>query len=69
MPTLVVSSNNVLLKGLKKPQPATFEVNLDTGKIDAVHEGKRDKSEYYASTPDELWIDAGDLYVLPGLVE
>ncbi|KAG8946037.1 hypothetical protein FRC04_012156 [Tulasnella sp. 424] len=61
MPTLVVSSSNVLLKGRKKPQAATFEVNLNTGKIDAVHEGKRDKSEYYASTPDELWIDAGDL--------
>lgn len=69
MSTLIVSSNNVLLKGQKKPQPATFEVNLVTGKIDAVHEGKRDKNEYYASTPDELWVDAGDLYVLPGLVD
>ncbi|KAG8918778.1 hypothetical protein FRC01_001656 [Tulasnella sp. 417] len=69
MSTLIVSSNNVLLKGQKNPRPATFEVNVNTGKINAVHEGKRDKSEYYASTPDELWIDAGDLYVLPGLVD
>ncbi|KAG8918934.1 hypothetical protein FRC01_001576 [Tulasnella sp. 417] len=69
MSTLIVSSNNVLMKGQKNPRPATFEVNVGTGKIDAVYEGKRDKSEYYASTPDELWIDAGDLYVLPGLVD
>lgn len=66
--TLVLTSNNVLLSDNLDPTPATIEVDLPTGKIAAIHAGRRERS-HYSAVPDDLWIDAGDLYILPGLVE
>ncbi|KAG8922433.1 hypothetical protein FRC02_011859 [Tulasnella sp. 418] len=65
---LVVTSSNVLLPGQDNPSPATIEVDLTTGKFSAVHNEKKNHSDYQ-NVSDTNWIDAGDLYILPGLVD
>ncbi|KAG9014570.1 hypothetical protein FRB94_011748 [Tulasnella sp. JGI-2019a] len=66
--TLVLVSSNVLVQGNTDPVPATIEVNLATGKIAAIHLELRNRSSYPA-IPDERWINAGNLYILPGLID
>lgn len=66
---LVLTSDQVLLDTSEAPSPATIEVDLASGKIVAVHKGRRDRGEHYADLSDEFWVDAGDLFLLPGLVE
>ena len=48
-----------------RPQPATIIVDISTGKIADVLQGKRTQEEL----PGIELTDAGDLYILPGLVE
>lgn len=67
--TLVLTSNNVLVQGHPDPVPATVEVDLATGKISAIHLARRDRQQHYPSIADTRWVDAGDLYILPGLIE
>ncbi|KAA1468042.1 allantoinase [Dentipellis sp. KUC8613] len=68
MPLQIYTGSQVLLPGSKAPQPATIEVSSDTGKIVAVHREQRSR-DTYPNVDDEHWIDAGDLYLLPGLVD
>ena len=59
------TGNNVVLPGHDAPRPATVVVDLVTGKITEVHDGRRTTDEL----PGVDLVDAGDKFVLPGLVE
>lgn len=63
--SLVVTGRNVLLPGSDQPQPATITVNIETGKITDI------QTVYAERSPggDATFIDAGEKFVLPGLVE
>jgi allantoinase len=64
--SLVITSQNVLLPAHTDAQPATIYVDLQLGKISRVHLCHSSK----ADCPDgATFIDYGDLYILPGLVE
>lgn len=65
---LVLTSRHVVLPNVDQPTRATIEVNLETGKIIAVHQGLKEREEYTSLSGDR-WIDVGDKYILPGLVE
>lgn len=69
--TLVITSSKVLLPGAEHGAPATIECDTATGKITKVREGKFDRShpDYVGGREEVEWIDVGDLYVFPGLVE
>jgi imidazolonepropionase-like amidohydrolase len=69
--TLICTGRKVLYAGTAVPQPATITIDTETGKITeilpfyqtrGVHETRIDED-------DVTWIDAGDMVVLPGLVE
>jgi allantoinase len=65
---IVLTSLNVLLPGRDDLIPATIEMDLVTGKIVEIYLEKRGK-DCYEDLQDGMYIDAGDLYILPGLVE
>lgn len=67
----VYAGNNFLLPGSQVPRPATVLVSTKTGKIIDVQEGRHVKADYadIASDDNDRWIDLGDKYLLPGLVE
>ena len=65
---LVFSSSNVLLPGRKSPTAATIVVDQLSGKITEIHERIVPQSEF-PDIADSNWIDAGDDWILPGLVE
>jgi hypothetical protein len=69
----VYTGNNVLLPGSQVPRPATVLVSAKTGKIIDVREGRHVRADYADYTDiandDDRWIDVGDKYLLPGLVE
>ena len=65
---LVVTSHHVVLPDEEIARPATLEIDIGSGKILNIYPSKGDRSKY-PSLNDEDWIDAGDLYILPGLVE
>ena len=67
----VYVGNNVLLPRSQAPRPATVLVSAKTGKIIDVREGRHVRADYadIASDDDDRWIDVGDKYILPGLVE
>ena len=69
----VYIGNNVLLPGSQVPCPATVLVSTKTGKIIDVREGRHVRADYADYTDltsdDDRWIDVGDKYLLPGLVE
>ncbi|KAG2108825.1 hypothetical protein BD769DRAFT_1498625 [Suillus cothurnatus] len=62
--SLVVTSRNALLPGSDHLQPATITVNIDTGKITDI------RTVYAERSPggETTFIDAGEKFVLPGLV-
>lgn len=62
--TLVVRGNNVLLPETQQPEPATIVVNVSSGKITQVIKGVSDDVPTGAQV-----VDAGDLIVMPGLVD
>ncbi|PBK74351.1 allantoinase [Armillaria solidipes] len=63
---LVCTSTNVLLPASDSPQSATLVIDTVTGKINDVQLGRAAKTSF----PDNIqWVDAGDKYVLPGLVD
>jgi hypothetical protein len=64
--TVVFTSKNVLLPDHAIPQPATIKIDKTSGKITNVQLGYRHNTE---NAPDEEWIDAGEKFILPGLVE
>lgn len=53
------TGRNVALPG-SQPQPATITVDIDTGKITAIDLGY---------TPSKSDVDAGNLHILPGMVD
>ena len=65
------TGNNVLLPGSQVPRPATILVSASTGKIVDVREGRHARADYadLALHADDRWVDVGDKYLLPGLVE
>ncbi|TFY82955.1 hypothetical protein EWM64_g1068 [Hericium alpestre] len=64
----VFTGENVLLPGQESPRPATIEVSLGSGKITAVHLGKRSVADYAGLTGAQ-WTDVGEKYILPGLID
>ena len=66
--TLICTGRNVVLPDLSSPVPATFTVDLSTGKITHLVLGYQ-SSDARSDDSTVQWIDAGDKFVLPGLVE
>lgn len=71
MTTLVLTSRNVLLPTHDEPQPATIHADPSTGKITSIELFHSSESQWTnkSKNGDCQFIDAGDLYILPGLVE
>jgi hypothetical protein len=70
----VYTGNHVLLPGSQVPRPVTILVSANAGKIIDVREGRQARADYADllggdSDDDNRWIDVGDKYLLPGLVE
>ena len=65
---LFVTGNNVLLPGSDLPQPATLKIDVGSGRITDIQH-KHVIGSNFASDLSIKWIDAGDKYILPGLVE
>ncbi|CDO77124.1 hypothetical protein BN946_scf184606.g6 [Trametes cinnabarina] len=61
-----VGRNVVLSDG--QPQPATVITDVSTGKIIDILHGISPRSSF-ADVADEDWIDSGDKYILPGIVD
>jgi allantoinase len=68
MHVTIFTGKNVLLPECDNPQPATIIVDTATGKITDIRDGCLDRNQFPADQ-DATWIDAGDKYILPGLVE
>lgn len=74
--SLIIASRNVVLPAHNEAQPATVHVDLASGKISRVHLQHStpkadcpDCADADADADDVTFIDYGDLYILPGLVE
>lgn len=65
----VFTSSNVLLTGSTEPHPATIEVDTTTGKITAIHNKRSVSTTDYPDLTENDFHDAGDAWILPGLVE
>lgn len=65
--TLVFTGNNVVLPRTDKLEPATIVV--ENGVIIEVIPKHLNKSDEPRRFETATWIDAGDKYILPGLVE
>ena len=50
------------------PRPATLVVDAASGTIADVREGAAARADF-PDVADADWVDAGELYVLPGVVE
>jgi allantoinase len=66
MSVTIFTGKNVLLPDCDDPKPATITVDIATGKITDIRDGYLDRNQFPA---DVTWIDAGDKYILPGLVD
>src|SRR5258706_12036151 len=64
--SLIITSRNVVLPAHHEACPATIHVDLASGKISRVQLLHGSKSD---CPNDATFIDYGDLYILPGLVE
>ena len=64
----VFTSNKVLLPGNEDGVPATIVVNTASGKIVENRQQRSVRSDF-PGIPDQCWIDSGDKWLLPGLVE
>lgn len=65
---MVFTGENVCLHHEDPPCPATLIVDKSTGKIAQIIPGRADR-DAHPQVQDADWIDAGDKFVLPGLVE
>lgn len=66
--SIIFTSRKVLLPGYETPHTAAIVVDKASGKIVDVKKGPVTRQDFpQASTND--WIDAGDKWILPGLVE
>ncbi|KAH7916579.1 hypothetical protein BJ138DRAFT_1139377 [Hygrophoropsis aurantiaca] len=68
---LIVSGRNVILPGFDDlgPQPATIVISMITGKITEIRREYTSVDLARNPHPNTRWIDAGDYFVLPGLVD
>jgi len=68
---LIITSSKVVLTGREDAKPATIEVDTANQKIIGVREGILSRTADYSHLTDEEleWIDAGDCFVFPGLVD
>ncbi|PAV20598.1 allantoinase [Pyrrhoderma noxium] len=64
----VFTSNKVLLPGNEDGVPATIVVNIASGKIVEIRQQRSVRSDF-PGIPDQCWIDSGDKWLLPGLVD
>jgi allantoinase len=68
--TIVIASRNVVLPGCNDPEPATISIDKGTGKIINIQKAYLSSKQLFASVDeDATYIDAGNKYILPGLVE
>ncbi|KAH8115738.1 allantoinase [Phellopilus nigrolimitatus] len=65
---LIFTSDNILLTGSQKLAPATLIVEKSTGKILEVKETRSTRADF-PEIADDDWVDAGDRWILPGLVD
>ncbi|KAF9462407.1 hypothetical protein BDZ94DRAFT_1322596 [Collybia nuda] len=65
---LKCTGQRVLLPGNQDLQPATITIDSSTGKIIEIHPGPQAGWEP-PSDADVTWVDAGEKFVLPGLVD
>lgn len=63
-----ITGQNVLLPGFNVPRPATIKIDVGTGKITDILDIYLTRSGLSADK-DATWLDAGEKYILPGLVE
>ncbi|KAI0275320.1 allantoinase [Gloeopeniophorella convolvens] len=66
--TRIYVGDNVLLPGSPEPQPATVLISIRSGKITKVYDKLVARAEY-PGIADDNWIDLGNKYLLPGLVD
>ncbi|GAA6015376.1 hypothetical protein JCM10207_008967 [Rhodosporidiobolus poonsookiae] len=66
MPVRYFTSTAVWLPSAPSGVAATLAVDKESGRISAVHEGGIARPE---GTTDEDWVDVGDKWLLPGLVD
>ncbi|KAJ3516842.1 hypothetical protein NLJ89_g874 [Agrocybe chaxingu] len=66
---IICFGRKILLPGGISPSPATIVVHLSTGKIVDIREGQASCDELGLNRRAVEWIEAGDLVVLPGLVD
>ncbi|KAG8815367.1 hypothetical protein FRC17_000737 [Serendipita sp. 399] len=69
MTILVLTSRHVVLPLHDQPVPATIQADPSTGKILSIELGYAPSSQQSWPTDTYTLIDAGDLYILPGLVD
>jgi imidazolonepropionase-like amidohydrolase len=67
--TLVLTGNNVVLPDYNTPRPATLIIDLTSGQIKHVHQGRGSSTVSDHDNSGTQRIDAGDKFILPGLVE
>lgn len=63
----IFRGQRVMLPGRDEPVPASIEVDIETGKIVAIHEGEYHRSN--TAVDDNNWTDAAENVIIPGLVE
>lgn len=66
---LVCTGQRILLPGNHSPVPATIIVDKVSGKITEVQARQCTRNDLPANLNVTTWVDAGNLVVLPGLVE
>ncbi|KAI0366095.1 allantoinase [Pilatotrama ljubarskyi] len=64
----VFVGRNVVL-GDGQPRPATVVADANTGKIVDILDGVTPHQSFPDAVDDDGWLDAGDKYILPGLVD
>lgn len=69
MEQLLVCTGQSILPGHHSPVPATIIVDKITGKITEVQARQCTRSDLPANLNVTTWVDAGNLVVLPGLVD
>jgi allantoinase len=66
---IVCTGKRVLLAGSEDPIPATLVIHHDSGKIIDIQQRYHTRDSFESASTISSWVDAGDLVVLPGLVE
>ncbi|KAM0754571.1 allantoinase [Meredithblackwellia eburnea MCA 4105] len=65
---LVIASLNAFLPGNSEPQPATLQLDPETGKISQIYDSHKPLSDF-PELDISQYLDLGNLWLLPGLVD